>query len=187
MKWHVLALAVAVIALAGCAGLGGLGGEPEVLWSVNCGAEQDYVDQAGKVWLADRELAEGAEWGAVGGLTVERWGLDVTGTEAPDVYLFERYSMTAYEFSVPNETYSLKLHFAETYEGIAYEDERVFSVLVNGKEVLTDFDPFAEAGGFAKPVVADVAPFEVTGGKITIEFEPNIQSPEINGIEVIMH
>jgi len=186
MRWSVLALGFVVVVLMGCA-LVPLAGEPEVLWRVNCGAQEGYVDDEGNTWLADQQLREGADWGADGGMTVERWGITITGTPAPEVYLFERYNMAAYEFSVPNGTYTVRLHFAETWDGIAFEGERVFSVLVNGEKVLTDFDPFKEAGGLAKPIVKEVPNIKVTDGELVIEFEPNVQNPEINGIEVLQH
>lgn len=180
MRWFIVA--VTLMALTGCALLEPVTGEEDqVLLRVNCGAEEDYVDQTGALWVADGQLVEGP----VAGLTVERVGLTMPGSDAPNVYLTERYSMEAYEFSLPDGTYTLRLHFAETYDGISGPDQRIFSVLVNGETALEDFDPFKAAGGFATPVVREVRDVEVTDGILRIEFEPNIQNPEINGIEII--
>lgn len=180
MKWSVVALAL--LGLAGCALTDTMFAEQEqVLLRVNCGAEEDYVDESGNLWVADGRLAEGP----VGGMTVERVGLTMEDADAPKVYLIERYSMEAYEFSLPNGTYTVRLHFAETYDGITGPEQRIFSVTVNGETVLENFDPFEAAGGFATPVVREVPDVEVTDGTLRIEFEPNLQNPEINGIEII--
>ncbi len=90
-----------------------------------------------------------------------------------------------YKFEVPNGKYTVNLHFAETYEGISGEGERVFSVSINGKEVLKDFDPYKEAGDFNKPVVKEFKGIEPVDGQITIGFTPNVENPQINGIEII--
>jgi len=161
-----------------------LGGSKFIL-RVNCGLFEPYTDKLGNLWLADQEIAAGKEWGAVGGQTVDRGDLAMAGTNSPRVYETERYSMDGYKFSVPNGKYTVRLHFAETYSGIVNQGERVFSVSVNGKGALTDFDPFKEAGGFQKPVVKTIEGVTVTNGELVIGFTLNIQNPEINGIEIV--
>lgn len=103
----------------------------------------------------------------------------------PRVYLTERYMMDNDTFALPNGTYTVRLHFCETYEGVTAAGERVFSVQVQGKEALKDFDVFKEGGGFGKPVVKTIAGGAVTDGKLVIQFVPNVQAPEINGIEIL--
>lgn len=157
----------------------------KLILRVNCGIFEPYTDKSGNLWLADQEIAAGKEWGAVGGQTVDRGDLAMAGTNSPRVYETERYSMDGYKFSVPNGKYTVRLHFAETYSGIVNQGERVFSVSVNGKSALTDFDPFKEAGGFQKPVVKTIEGVTVANGELVIGFTPNIQNPEINGIEIL--
>jgi hypothetical protein len=157
----------------------------KVMLRVNCGATEPYTDKAGNVWLADQSMDTDTKWGAVDGLTVDRGDLGITGTDAPKIYETERYSMEGYKFTVPNGKYTVRLHFAETYDGITAEGERVFSVSVNGQTVLNDFDPFKEADGYEKPVVKTIKDVDVTNGQLDISFTMNIQNPEINGIEII--
>lgn len=134
-----------------------------------------------------REIAarlQPGKWGHVGGMTVRRPDTDVKGTEDDEIYLNERYSLTAYRIEVPPGTYRVKLHFAETYEGINAIGGRVFSVSVEGKPALDDLDVFKEAGQSRYvPVVRSVTT-KVTDGELTIEFTPKTQNPMINGIEV---
>jgi endoglucanase len=158
---------------------------PKPVLRVNCAAVEPYTDQAGNVWLADQQVEADKTWGAVGGMTVDRGELGIAGTDAPKVYQTERYSMEAYKFTVPNGKYTVRLHFAETYDGITAEGQRIFSVAINDQPVLKDFDPYKEAGGFQKPVVKTIEDVAVTGGEIVIKFTMNVQNPEINGIEIL--
>jgi len=172
-----LAVGVLVAAMAGCAA--------KPVYTISCGADEAYVDAEGKQWLADQMMVEGGDWGALDGETVVRDPVAIPGTPAPEVYLTERYSMTGYEFKLDNGTYTVRLHFAETYEGILDAGERLFDVSLNGKVVLKGLDVFKEAGGPNKPLVKEFKGVEVIGGKLEIGFTPNVQNPEINGIEII--
>jgi len=173
----VLGCVAMVAAMAGCAA--------RPVYTVSCGADEPYTDETGKMWLSDQLLAEGADWGAVDGETVIRDAVEIAGTPAPQVYLTERYSMTGYEFKLEDGTYTVRLHFAETYEGILAAGERLFDVSLNGEVVLDDLDVFKEAGGANKMLVREFKGVKVTGGKLVIGFEANVQNPEINGIEII--
>ena len=187
MRRAILAMALAGLAaaLVGCGGAGRYGSGGKLLYRVSAAAERDYVDENGCVWKADQPYSEDAKWGCLGGLTVRRTEITgVPGTKAPDVYLTERYSMDGYRFDVPNGTYSVRLHFAETYTGITKAGDRVFTVKIQGKETIKDLDVLTEAGKFATPLVKEVTGIQVTDGKLLIEFVPNVQNPEINGIEV---
>ena len=143
---------------------------------VRAGNGPAYKDKAGNTWEADR--------GFLDGQTVDRAAdLQITGTNDPDLFRTERYSMSGYTFTVPNGKYTVNLYFAETYEGISGVGQRVFSFSVQGKEH-KDFDLWKETGGFARvKVITEVV--DVTNGKIEIKFTPNIENPEINGIEII--
>jgi len=159
-------------ATAGCAT-----GTP--VHTINCGADEDYVDASGKKWTADKDMD-------VDGMTVIRTLETIPGTRAPKVYLTERYSMTAYKFKVKPGKYIVRLHFAETYDGIMAAGERLFGVSINGKVVLKDLDVFKEAGGPNRPLIREFRGIEVTGEELVIGFTVNVQNPEINGIEILL-
>jgi len=191
-------IAVVLLAFSGCATGGRAKATPEqataapeqakapkLVLRVNCAAVEPYTDQAGNLWRVDPIPDPDADWGAVGGMTVDRGELNIAGTDAPKVYQTERYSMEAYKFTVPNGKYTVRLHFAETYDGITAVGQRIFSVSINDQTVLKDFDPYKEAGGFQKPVVKTIEDVAVTGGEIVIKFTTNVQNPEINGIEIL--
>jgi hypothetical protein len=155
---------------------------------VNCGTAegtQAYTDQDGKVWQPDRLMAEGLDWGAADGEVIQRSTLAIKDTKSPTIYQSETYSMSAYKFKVPAGKYIVKLHFAETYEGISGAGQRVFDVSINGKKVIEKLDPYKEAGAFAKPVVKEFNDIEPADGVITIGFTPGVENPQICGIEVL--
>ena len=134
--------------------------------------------------LAPAAATKAARWGYVGGKTITRADAEVKNTKDKAIYLNEHYSMTAYRIPVANGAYVVKLHFAETYEGIKDVGERVFSVAIEGKTVLPNLDVFKEAGKQGFAAVVKEFEVEVKDGELTIEFAPKVQNAMINGIEV---
>jgi len=142
---------------------------------IRAGTTAKHTDENGVVWLADT--------GFDGGDTVDRTGIKVANTKTPSIYTAERYSMSGFSYAVPNGKYTVKLHFAETYEGISGKGERVFSFKVEGKE-FKDFDVTAKSGAVLTAYVETVE-VEVTDGKLDITFTSQVENPEINAIEII--
>ncbi len=158
-----------------------------VVQRVNAGADEPYVDREERVWAADQMYSPERGWGAIGGMTVTRTGMEIEGTPAPEVYLSERFNMEAYRFNVPDGAYSVRLHFAETFYEINAAGLRVFSVRINDETAFEHIDPYAEGGGLGVPVIKRYGPFNVTDGRIHIQFIPKLQNPEVNGIEILHH
>ncbi len=142
---------------------------------IKAGRSEPVKDAEGNVWLADQ--------GFEGGQTIERPDIQIANTKSPDLYRAERYSMDSFSWPVPNGKYVVKLHFAETFEGITEPGQRVFSFNVQGRE-FKDFDVWVKAGGPLKAYVETV-PVEVTDGKIKVTFTPKVENPQINAIEII--
>ena len=105
------------------------------------------------------------------------------------LYQTERWAPCTYTIPVhsklPNKTYTVRLHFAETKFDVA--GSRQFNVSINGKRVLNNFDIFAAAGGKNKAVVQEfkgIAPD--ASGDIVISFAVgSADQPKICGIEVL--
>lgn len=142
---------------------------------IRAGSTETMTDSSGNVWL-------GAQ-GFVDGDMVDRPDLTIANTKDQAVYRSERFSMSAFSQPIPNGKYTVKLHFAETFEGITGVGQRVFSFNVEGHEV-KDFDVFAKAGAALRAHVETVN-VEVKDGKLDIAFTSNVENPEINGIEII--
>lgn len=142
---------------------------------IKAGASVPVKDADGNVWLVDQ--------GFEGGATIERPDIQIANTKSPDLYRAEHYSMDSFSWPVPNGKYLVKLHFAETFDGITAAGERVFSFNVQGKG-FNDFDVWAKAGGALKAYVESV-PVEVTDGKLKITFTPKVENPQICALEII--
>jgi hypothetical protein len=142
---------------------------------IKAGAFSSFKDSQGNSWLPDQAFT--------GGDTIERPDLEIANTKDPVIYRAERYSMTGFSYPVPNGKYLVKLHFCETFEGIAGPGERVFSFNVQGHD-FKDFDVWAKTGGHQRAYIETV-PVEVTDGKLSVKFTPNVENPEINGIEIL--
>jgi hypothetical protein len=188
----MMAAAVASAVLAGCARPKVVAGKvsrvetSKFALRVNAGISSDYTDKAGNVWKPDKEYTKGGGYGFVGGLTVDRGAdMKIEGTNDPRISQTEHYSMTGFVAEVPNGKYTVRLHFAETYDGITAVGGRVFGVTIQGKPVLNDFDVFATAGGAQKAVIRELKGIEVSDGKLEIGFVAKTQNPEINGIEIL--
>lgn len=145
---------------------------------VDAGSDTNYVDAEGNTWLADQGFADGE-------VITRDDSLQITNTTDAALYRTEHYDMTSFSENVPNGKYTVKLHFAETYEGISGIGDRVFSFNVGGQHEFKDFDVWAKAGGPQTAYVVTVPDVEVTDGKLAVTFTPNVQSPEINGIEIL--
>ena len=142
---------------------------------IKAGKSEPVKDAEGNVWQADQ--------GFEGGQTIERPDIQIANTKSPDLYRAEHYSMDSFSWPVPNGKYVVKLHFAETFEGITGPGERVFSFNVQGRE-FKDFDVWVKAGGPLKAYVETV-PVEVTDGKLKVTFTPKVENPQICAIEII--
>jgi enterochelin esterase-like enzyme len=152
---------------------------------VACGAYQPYTDKNGNLWLPDEVKAPGASLKLPDGMTIERTEVfEVPNVAFPQIFQTERYSMNAYEFTLPNGKYTVRLHFAETFTGITGVGQRVYSFAVQGQKPETDFDIFKEAGGPYKAIQREYKGVVVADGRLRITFTPNIENPAINGIEI---
>jgi endo-1,4-beta-xylanase len=97
----------------------------------------------------------------------------------------ERYGTFTYTIPgfTPGSAQRVTLYFAEIYATTA--GQRTFDVAINGTEVLSAFDVFAEAGGANRAIART---FETTAdgsGQVVIQFTPGgADNPKVNGIVV---
>jgi hypothetical protein len=142
---------------------------------VEAGGSAGYIDTARNVWSADT--------GFSGGFTVDRGTIPIANTSDPRIYQTERYGMSGYAFSVPSGSYTVRLHFAETYTGITACGQRVFDVSVEGTAI-QGLDVFCEAGGRDIALIKSLS-VTVSDGQLNISFTPHANNAEINGIEIL--
>ena len=142
---------------------------------IRAGASAPHTDEAGVTWLADQGFADGD--------AMERPGLAIGKTATPSVYWTEHFGMTKFAQKVPNGKYTVRLHFAVTYEAISGAGQCVFSFNVEGKE-FKDFDIWEKAGGDRRAHVETVE-VTVADGQLDIAFTALFENPTISAIEII--
>ncbi len=142
----------------------------KVVLAVNCGGSE-YKDKTGVVYKADT----GSNGGAVYNTAAA-----IDGTEDDILYQSERWGNFSYNIPISNGTYSVTLKFAELYESNV--NARVFSVKMEGKEVIPNLDVFAKVG---KNRAYDVTvPVTVNDGSLNIEFTSPKKDAKVNAILV---
>ena len=132
-------------------------------------------------WVADEDFSGGTATSTSAAINTSR----VANPAPQAVYQTNRFGNFTY--TIPGFTagarYIVDLHFAETFW--TAPGQRLFNVLINGNQVLTNYDMFASAGG---EFIATVESFAVTAdatGTITIQFVPGAaDNPQVNGIEI---
>jgi beta-glucanase (GH16 family) len=102
------------------------------------------------------------------------------------VYQTEHWG--ASDWAIPNldprATYLLRLHFVENTFTAA--GKRLFNVVVNGQQVLTNFDIYNTAGARSKAVAEDFVVTPDENGIVSLQFVPGAaDQPTISGIELL--
>lgn len=143
---------------------------------IDAGSEINFTDAAGNIWLSDRGF-DGGE------LAVRDADINIGNTKDAGLYRTEHWGMNSFSHPLPNGNYAVRLHFAETWDGVTGPAGRVFSFNVEGWE-FKDFDVWVKAGGGQRAYIETV-PVTIADGKLDITFESVVDNPAINGIEII--
>jgi hypothetical protein len=152
---------------------------------ISGGNPASVTDCSANVWLADTNYTFGA-FGYVGG-TNGYVANTITGicAQAQSLYQRERYSTNSggvlYQFDCPEGVYEITMLEAETYWNAA--GKRTFNAFIQGRQVLTNFDIYAAAGGMNLPVTR-VFTNSVTDAQLQILFTPVIDNARISGLQV---
>jgi len=144
----------------------------ETVFAANCGGST-YTSSDGTEYTSDT--------GFSGGSAYEN-GASVSGTSDPTLYSTERYGSCSYSAEVPNGDYLVTLHFAENYHTQA--GLRSFNVNIEGTQVISNLDVYAEVGGNAAHVTENQV--AVSDGEINIEFVTVTENALINAIKVTL-
>ncbi|MGA2248555.1 MAG: malectin domain-containing carbohydrate-binding protein [Verrucomicrobiota bacterium] len=150
---------------------------PETVYQVNSGGG------AANPFTADADYSGGSTSST--GAAIDTSG--VTNPAPQAVYQTERWGNMTYTF--PNLTagasYRVRLHFAEIYWTAA--GIRQFNVFINGVQVLTNYDIFADTGGMDRAVVKEFTANANVHGQITVQYVnvPGKDNAKSSGIEIL--
>ena len=160
-------------------------GTPGKLNPIRLSAHQaGFVDAEGTRWNGDNYF--------IGGRTTARKN-PVTAPKIPALYAGERHGNFSYAIPVAPGSYTVKLHFLESFfsplvaeAGCDGAGCRVFNVTCNGVLLLQDFDILQAAGAAFRPVIREFHGLRPNGqGKLLLSFSPEANYAEIRAIEVI--
>ncbi len=160
------------------------------IYRINCGGD-NFTDEFGQLWQAD-DTIHSHSWGqdfvGINAIQASQRHIrnDIRGTKSDELFQYFRFGRHRlwYDLPVADGDYRVELYFVEPWHGKGggekddYEGMRIFDVAVNGKVVVNDLDPWAEAGycGSMKRVVDAKA----KDGKIRISF------PEVKAGQAII-
>ncbi|GIV33216.1 MAG: hypothetical protein KatS3mg031_0751 [Chitinophagales bacterium] len=151
----------------------------------NCGGSQ-YVSVMGDTFKSDYYFSTGT-------LTYTNENIpDFANTFDDFIFKSERNATTfSYNIPVANGVYKVRLYFAETYFGATGGNptggvgSRVFHVTLEGTQVLSYFDIFAQAGGAEKAIKREFSNVVVNDGMLDIQFNAVINKAKISGICIV--
>ncbi len=175
------------VAAVNSAGVSGLSNEASAAGVAQTGPVAIYQIDSGSAsgfapFLADEFFNTGTTTAV--GTTISTAG--VSNAAPMQVYQTNRYGTFSYSIPAltPGASYTVRLHFAETYWTAA--GERQFNVAINGVAALSNFDIIATAGGPNIAVVESFAATANSSGAIGIAFTPgSADQPQVNGIEIL--
>jgi hypothetical protein len=160
-------------------------GTPGKLKPIRISAHRsDFTDTDGTHWSGDNYFIEGR---------TNIYENPETGPKIPALYTAERHGNFSYAIPVAPGSYTVKLHFLESFftplipaafcHGVGC---RVFDVSCNGVMLLKDFDIVQAAPGPLHPVVREFHGLHPNGqGKLLLSFSPKVNYAEVRAIEVI--
>ena len=145
----------------------------------------DFTDSDDIHWSGDKFFIDGRTW--------TQPKPPRSGPRILALYESERHGNFSYAIPVPSGSYTVKLHFLESFfsplipEAYCHDVGcRVFDVTCNGVLLLQDFDVVQAAGGAFRPVVREFHGLHPNGqGKLLISFSPKVNYAEVRAIEVI--
>jgi hypothetical protein len=143
----------------------------------------DFVDENGVRWSGDRDFIGGRTWSYH----------PQNGPKASAIYLVERHGNFSYAIPVPPGSYTVRLHFMDTYfsplipaSNCKGDGCRIFDVSCNGSLLLQDFDIVKAAHGAFLPVVREFHGLHPNGqGKLLLTFSSKVNYAEVRAIEVL--
>jgi hypothetical protein len=138
--------------------------------AVNAGGGQ-YTDHFGVVYQADEYYSGGATAATT---------TAIAGTVDSTLYQSLRYGNASYNIPLANGSYSVTLKFAEIFWNAA--GQRVFNVSMQGQQVISNLDIYAQVGLNAAYDVT--IPVSVTNGVLNIAFTSVVDNAVVSAIEV---
>jgi hypothetical protein len=145
--------------------------EGTIVFATNCGGPV-FTSADGVNFLADTKFSSGSTYSV---------GSNITGTPDQVLYRSERYGTNfSYNIPLPDGTYQVMLMFAEIYHNSA--NQRVLSVSIEGKPVISNLDIWAKVGSKAAYYENHIV--TVTDGVLDIAITSSKDNAKISAIKI---
>jgi len=144
--------------------------------SIDCGGG------AAQPFIADTNFGSGATSSITHAINTSDW---LTSPVPPQSVLqTNRHGQMTYRMGgfTPGQNRRVTLYFVEHFWSAA--GKRLFNVIINGNQVLTDFDVFADAGGQYIAVQHTFTTTVNSSGAVVVQFVSGVDNPIVNGIVV---
>jgi hypothetical protein len=144
--------------------------------SINCGGG------AAQPFAADTSFGSGAASSTTHAINTSDW---LTSPVPPQPVLqTNRHGQMTYRMGgfTPGQSRRVTLYFVEHFWSAA--GKRLFNVIINGNQVLTDFDVFADAGGQYIAVQRTFTTTANSSGEVVVQFASGLDNPIVNGVVV---
>ena len=142
--------------------------DDNIVYAINAGG-QAFTSGAGISFSADQQFSGGTKFST---------SASIGSTTNDPLYLSERYGDFSYALPVENGSYEITLHFAEIYW--TSTGKRVFDVLAEGQDIITDLDIFAKVGkNEAYRVIVKV---KVTDGTLNLSFRTDQDNAKLSAL-----
>jgi hypothetical protein len=145
--------------------------------SIDCGGS------AASPFVADTDFGGGSTSSTTHTINTSNW---LTSPVPPQSVLqTNRHGQMTYTMGgfTPGSNRTVTLYFVEHY--FSSPGQRLFNVIVNGSQVLTNYDIFADAGGQYVAVAHSFTTTANSSGQVVVQFATgSANSPMVNGIVV---
>jgi hypothetical protein len=144
--------------------------------SIDCGGA------AASPFVADTDFGGGTTSSTTHAINTSSW---LTSPVPPQAVLqTNRHGQMTYRMGgfTPGSSRTVTLYFVEHFWSAA--GKRVFDVIINGRDVLSGFDVFADAGGQYIAVQHAFATTANGSGQVVVQFVTGVDNPIVNGIVV---
>ena len=144
--------------------------------SISCGGG------AAQPFVADTDFGSGTASSTTHAINTSDWL--TSPVPPPSVLQTNRHGQMTYRMGgfAPGGSRRVTLYFVEHFWSEA--GKRLFNVIVNGNQVLTDFDVFADAGGQFIAVQHAFTTTANASGEVVVQFVAGVDNPIVNGIVV---
>ncbi len=143
---------------------------------INCGGS------AALNYLADAGWTKNTEFGFLDGNSAHYpSSLQISGTDEDAIFQSDKYGMVTYKVRLPNDTYDIKLLFAEKYFNSS--GSRVFDVYFEQNRVIENLDIYQTVGKDAA-LVREITNVAINDGVLDIQFAEKVDNALICGIVI---